>query len=615
MDSTLPDPSIDLPIETFSTLFKFSSPATIARLTAVSRRWRNRLLSDSTLHQSVTLGLREEEFVTGQEREEGGGPAIHEVTRREESPEKILDPLRRLAILSKNRFREVDLGLYESFWDEFVRQTERNSLQQVFDVLSLSEDTLRYLYLRFHGLDEQFVTEYGSWLSLIERLEPFKQLEKAQISGPSALEIEAGILSITPSTNRLRCTLRELLPLVKKIKEFGVEEEGEGGLIGFSLWTDVQNPNDRLDGSALMLRELSLSRQSLVKLDLFELSLEHPNESVQLALSCPNLQSMKLIIHERADNVPGEEGIKFEIQEGFMRNTLKELELRMDVKRIPLIINEPFLSWIGDGLESLHLVSASSSNLIPIKTLILIIENNQLSLKSLSLEKFKTGNGRASPIPSDPPTSFPRLESLTLLGCSFLLPLFSSSSLPSLKRLELNSQQWKAKRKLEDHFESSQLTLLLEASSTTLETLMTGQKENSPVSLDGSRSFHFPNLVQMWAPRLSETTSKILINSNCPRLSEWMMDADTSFSSVEVYEFLKAARASLKMLHWKGINLVVDGQPASFDGLLFPELTGLMFKKVNEPLVAFFSQHSYPKLQRAHLEAVHSHYREQFTRS
>lgn len=427
--SKLKDPLTSIPIETFTTIFRFLPLSSIAT-SQVSRSWRQALLSDPTLYTEVDAS----NFFLA------------------EDVCALLYHLNRWSILSNHRIVKLTLNLDPCLEEANYGENKEGSATG-FDALLLAltnmKLSLKELFVK--SSDEGTTTRRETsdlLIPLLQHLSDFPKIKKIEIVAPSPVSFivgdEAGMsrcFSIKDNhdcdygdeTDALQSSIRELMRIGvafagHQFKAFTVSESDK---LSHPIRSDI-------------LQVLMKSRDTLHSLDLesytcFRNGFEE--QYLDFALSCPHLTSLALNVTRYG----GAAGILRFPTHSSRSSEFKELVFKTSGVEID---SDSFIKWIGKSLEKLELEVAcftDHSTAMDFGSFTSILSNSEHTLRSLVLDAMYYSEidedseaDEESERRLEDFSSFTNLESLSIRNLnSHLYGFFSRSKYPKLISLSV----------------------------------------------------------------------------------------------------------------------------------------------------------------------------------
>jgi hypothetical protein len=319
------------------------------RSSAVSKPWRDFILSNPTLHQVVFLS-----------NQGGNGSHNHSINLN-----RITVPLGREAALSKDRLVDVTLELHNLRWEKQKSGGDQSDMDKILTILVPSSDTLRSLDISI--TDWHWTRGSVDCCHLLGQIdENCPNLQAVRIKGPTPLDLAVGRLvmeSTIPEAHFLgaigHLSVIEIISLMERAVILG-----KGGLRKFGLCLKDTLEAEDLDE---ILKQLSAHCSTLTSLDLTYLSSSNPEEAVELISKCQRLETLIFKSHSLQlddDGTPSfvgtpEEEHEFKFELNFkekLLNDLQHLQLDLDSRFCRLIWNDTLTSWLCSGrLKSLKL--------------------------------------------------------------------------------------------------------------------------------------------------------------------------------------------------------------------------------------------------------------------
>lgn len=296
-DEIFRDPTLALPSELVSHLISSLPPVSKARSNAVSKSWRQLILSDPSLHKEVDLSRL------------GATTQMNDLIRHFD----------RLSALALHRLLDVSFNL-SCFWQVTsleIKQDTPANLDLLLNTLQLSRGSLKSFSFKVDcpSIDSANLPNSlaPKILRIINQVETFPHLEEVKIEAPCHVSLKAGddlvlkrfILSKNATEMCCRDQIADVLSSIKKVGEFTKVSLTEALFNrGFQC--------DSWDVSQKILSSLSDSQptlQSLAVEGLFS-TVDFWNMSV----NCPNLGSLstKMFLLSTFQNRPGSLRLGFE---------------------------------------------------------------------------------------------------------------------------------------------------------------------------------------------------------------------------------------------------------------------------------------------------------------
>lgn len=450
----LKDPLEELPNELFAHSLSFLPPQSIATTTALSKRWRSTIHSNSTLHREVDLSKW-----------------------KEVKPKVIFRTFVRLSSLALDHLVKVSFNL-QPFFDDWLLhyETDKFAGRWLFDVLSLSR-TLKEISLKFIQEDDRddpipFV------LLIISRLKEFPKLVQVTIDAPVHLQLGIGTegssrrFSLTNSESWFNSPTRsQIVRILKEVKALMGD-----GFTKFSLFTSIHG--DEGEDDSEVLEQLESSSITMQHLNVTRLKILDPLKLFNFVVRCSGLNFLRLDLEGRFDP-DAENQMRLKVPESISNcSNLKHLDLTLNEIEMDWI---SFNRWVGNELEELKLdLDVNSSPAVGIFTEGpsggSIIFNSKETLKHLSLRgvHHRMGLGK-----KQGDHEFPLLEVLILWIGEYALEFLSDLRSPKLKELFVGDNTNYSKA-------VTHLGILLRNHASTLVELGFHIKEDDPESVDDS---------------------------------------------------------------------------------------------------------------------------------
>lgn len=422
------DPIQALPNETFASLFSHLPISSTAISSAVSKQWRQLILSTPTLHSELDL--------TKFSGEDDLAPIFYHLPR--------------LCQLSQNRFVKMDLNLTAFFTDlqgdqsdHIPDQNPTKSMHYLYQYLSASKQSLKSLTVSFTkpryqlSLQEEILEDSVIFvLHLLLRLQHFPALKFLEFIGPLPISLRTGGIG---SDRRLTISSRDyshegmeawtisyLLQLTEKFP---------GGVTEFTLEKGRNYPC-----LEEWFSELENQEQSLVKLDW--ISTDKCGPLLNFAMRCSRLESLRLRLEDCIEETEDEWDEWLTVpEEALMGSNLKRLEIENRMVHQDARFDWLSLSkWMAvTRLEKLilNLDSRGQGGLRFNDPFAAFLLQSRESLKVLDLTELECTDLKA--FNSDPQSSmFPNLESLAIFGGDLsIFDFFSYTTSPKLTTLSL----------------------------------------------------------------------------------------------------------------------------------------------------------------------------------
>lgn len=426
--------------ETFLISLSFLDTAGLARSESVCRSWRDFILSNPTLHQTVYLSNQLAENEDEEEETEKKKIFARLKLNPQAHLEKITLPLARVSNLSNNTLKDVAIKMQRL---RLPISADKTDLEQVFKILLQSKDTMKRLRIEMEEEDQDVEGEVQvDWVwFILHELGHFNSLKEVEISGDSPVLISTDSLKIEPNRFGRPCDFRTILHLMRTISSYG------GNLTGFGLWNYPRSSGMMLD----VINELAQHSNTLTVLDLDPLAYPYSQEALELIRSCKNLKNLDAKFHQWGDynavHPDESQAVNFEIlddEKGFYPG-LEKLWLNLDSRTCRITWNKAFFRWIGRGLKRLELIDVGGEfegkgkALLPIDGFLQLLQANKDSLTDLTLTDIKF----EGVIEAAPPVTFSRLESIHLSSYhQDLISFLGTSKLPSLYFLNISRSDW-----------------------------------------------------------------------------------------------------------------------------------------------------------------------------
>lgn len=398
------DPIEALPQEMLSRVFFFLPPSSIATSSALNKVWRNSILSNPVLHQGIDLTK----------------------LNRDEDMTNILYHFSRLSSLASNRLVKVSLNL-TAFWNEFVEAALSNNKRiLLFDVflnlLRNSRESLKELSVVIGATKSEYDNPIGFILLLIQELQGYTSIKSIVFEAHVEYSLTAGdggagSRSFVLMDSRERS--QEMLPDEPTIPEVlrEVKKLVEGKITEFKTCfvCDLDLSREESQG---ILRELEDSRCFIRTLGLRLLQVPDEREFWDLAISCPQITSLELLMAIWPGVVDVNKGLEVPLGRDSSHVKMKKLEIKSEFS-LDWTASE---KWIGNSLETLSMECDSSTP---------VTFSSHKSLKDLYLF------GTFSVDPKNQ-SEFPLLQSLDMHSVSpSCFSFFSTISSPQLTKLSI----------------------------------------------------------------------------------------------------------------------------------------------------------------------------------